>query len=68
MSRLCLRSPSGDSRRAFLMAFLERVGVVVLLEGEALWIGDVAERVEREWLLMEKEDTLLNRPIATKRI
>jgi hypothetical protein len=29
------------------MAFLERVGVVVLLEEEGLWIGDVAERVER---------------------
>ena len=43
---------------------------MVLLEEEeeGLWIGDVAERVEREWLLMEKEDTLLNRPIATKRI
>ena len=54
------------------MAFLERVGVLVLEEEEeeGLWIGDVAERVVRwrEWLLMEKEDTLLNRPIVTKRI
>ncbi len=48
------------------MAFLERVGVVVLLEEEELWICDVAERVERwrEWLLMEKEDTLLNREVV----
>ena len=43
MSSLSLKSPSGDSRRAFLLAFLESV-----VEEEESWIGEVAEREEKK--------------------